>query len=247
MKLKFICCNVFTRMACLAVALTKSTVDLEFVPMKLHIEPDRLRDRLQQMIDQTDQSSEDYDAIVLGFGLCGNSTAGLVSQKHKLVIPRAHDCCTLFMGSVDSYLKRFKGHLSAGWSCHGYIERDDALCAATDMYEANGFNQTFEELVEAYGEDDARYVWDIMHPIDINEPHIYIKVDPFEDMGFYERFQVKAEEDEKKRDYHKGTDVPQGSSRLLKKLMDGDWDEEFGVFLPGQAIEPSYDLEKVFI
>ena len=41
----------------------------------------------------------DIEAIVLAYGLCGRGTAGLRPLRHKLVIPRAHDCITVFMGN----------------------------------------------------------------------------------------------------------------------------------------------------
>lgn len=246
LRLKFICCNVMTRMACLAVAHSVNTVDLQFMPLNLHVEPDKMREFLQKEIDVVDAGPEDYDAIILGFGLCGNGTAGLVSQRFKMVIPRAHDCCTLFMGSTDAFLKRFEDHLSAGWSSHGYSERYGEMSTATDGCTPYGSEMGFDKMVESYGEENARYLWDMLHPVHLEEPHIYIKVDPFENLGLFEKYQQRIAEDEAWRGYKKEMDTPQGSMRMITMLVDGQWNKEFSVIEPGKSIEPNYDLRQVF-
>jgi len=246
MRLKFICCDVMTRMACLAVANSKNIIDLEFVPLNQHVEPEKLQANLQGIIDKVDESGEDYDAIILGFGLCGNSTDGLKSERYKIIIPRAHDCCTLFMGSAEAFLARFKEHLSAAWSSHGYIERDDDICRKTDAPNTLGTDMPYEVMVEKYGEENAKMIYDSLHPLQLDEPHIYIKVDPFEDLGCYEMFLQKIKADEQLRGYKKEIDTPVGSMRLVNMLVDGNWNEEFYIVEPGNMIEPSYELESVF-
>ena len=41
--------------------------------------------------------------MVLAYGLCGGVTAGLHAGSITLVIPRAHDFITIFLGSRDRY------------------------------------------------------------------------------------------------------------------------------------------------
>jgi len=246
MRLKFICCDVLTRMACLAVANSKNIVDIEFVPLNQHVEPEKLQANLQSIIDKVDEEGKDYDAIILGFGLCGNSTDGLKSKKYKMIIPRAHDCCTIFMGSIDAFLERFRHHLSAAWSSHGYIERDDEVCRRTEAPNDMGTDMPYEMMVEKYGEENAKMIYDSLHPIQLDEPHIYIKVDPFEEMGCFDLFKEKIEEDQELRGYKKEIDTPTGSARLVNMLVDGDWNEEFYIIEPGNEIIPSYELETVF-
>ena len=52
------------------------------------------------------QPREDIEAVALAYGLCGCGTAGLQPRRHKFVIPRAHDCIALFMGSKDAYAEQ---------------------------------------------------------------------------------------------------------------------------------------------
>jgi hypothetical protein len=77
-------------------------VEARFFEMGLHDRPDMLRSILQENMDAVDVRP-DIDAVVLAYGLCGRGTAGLRPLRHKLVIPRAHDCITLFMGSKEAY------------------------------------------------------------------------------------------------------------------------------------------------
>ena len=73
-----------------------------FFEVGLHDRPDQLRSTLQENLNAVD-ARNDIEAIVLAYGLCGRGTAGLHSLQHKLVIPRAHDCITVFMGSKEAY------------------------------------------------------------------------------------------------------------------------------------------------
>jgi len=233
-------------MACAVVAYSKNIVDLEFVPLNQHVEPEKLLATLQSIIDRVDQDQEEYDAIIMGFGLCGNSTAGLKSDRYKIVIPRAHDCCTIFMGSSEAFLKRFRGHLSAAWSSHGYIERDDEICRKTDAPNALGTDMPYADLLEKYGEENAKLIYESLHPVQLDEPHIYIKMSPFDDFGCFDLFKAKIKADQDLRGYEKAIDTPEGSMRLITMLVEGDWNDEFLIVKPGQSIEPSYDLERVF-
>ena len=70
--------------------------------MGLHDQPADLRSKLQAAISELDQR-EDIEAVVLAYGLCGRGTAELRSARHRLVIPRAHDCIAVFMGSKEAY------------------------------------------------------------------------------------------------------------------------------------------------
>jgi len=80
-------------------------VEARYLDMGLHDRPDVLRARLQAEIDQV-SVRDDLDAVVLVYGLCGCGTAGLAARRYPLVIPRAHDCVTLFLGSKEAYVER---------------------------------------------------------------------------------------------------------------------------------------------
>jgi hypothetical protein len=101
-RIALLACSVFEREIALYGRGARHIAETRFFEMGLHDRPDHLRATLQENLDAMDART-DIDAVVLAFGLCGRGTAGLRPLRHKLVIPRAHDCITLFMGSKEAY------------------------------------------------------------------------------------------------------------------------------------------------
>ena len=124
MRIKCLSCEALTRMVYLCAASSPHLVDVELVRIGLHNEPINLRVLLQQKIDAL--STKDFDAVVLAYGLCGQATLGLVARDIPLVLPRAHDCITLFLGSRARYQEQFEGNPGTYWYSLDYIERKEA-------------------------------------------------------------------------------------------------------------------------
>ena len=79
MKLKLISCEVLYREMCAVIARSPNEVDVEFLPKGLHdIGCNSMRKRLQDAVDRVDP--ECYEAVLLGYALCGNGTAGLTAR-----------------------------------------------------------------------------------------------------------------------------------------------------------------------
>ncbi|NLC67792.1 MAG: DUF1638 domain-containing protein, partial [Clostridiaceae bacterium] len=174
MRFKLICCEVFMRMACLAIAKSPNIIDPEFTELGAHEAPGKLREDIQKRINEADKPGI-YDAILLGYGLCGNGTAGLKAQNTPLVIPRAHDCCTIFLGSKEKFLEYFKDNLSAQWSSLGYMERGRDYLRNTETGKLLGLDKDYDQLIEKYGEENAKYIWDTLHPESHDNELIYIE------------------------------------------------------------------------
>ena len=105
MRLKIIACEVLFREICLGAAYSANIISIEFLKRGLHDNPDLLRSDVQKKIDETDESI--YEGILLGYGLCSNGTVGIQARGIPLVVPRAHDCVTFFLGSKEKYKKHF--------------------------------------------------------------------------------------------------------------------------------------------
>lgn len=238
MKYRMISCEVFARPAYRAAAKSPHIVDIVFTPLRSHVDPHKLRREIQAAIDG---AAEGYDAILLGYGLCGNSTAGLKARGIPLVIPRAHDCCTIFLGSREAFLEYFGQTPSAQWSSVCYYERLGGWytdCAAGVITpEQAGY---MEELVRQYGEDNARYIMEMMTPKKDVGFLTFIEIEGFEDPGIRDSFIKHA------KDAGKDTRFITGSTRLIDALVSGDWnDDEFLVVPPGAEIKPVYDHRSV--
>ena len=72
--------------------------ELIILPQGLHNEPPRLRRELQAAVDRAEARPE-VEVIVLVYGLCGRGVENLRHARCPLVIARAHDCVTLFLGN----------------------------------------------------------------------------------------------------------------------------------------------------
>lgn len=235
MKFKLICCEVFLREVCMAAARSVNTIDPEFTPQGAHDNPDRLRELLQCKIDAI-QENEGYDAVLLGYGICGNSTVGLTARSIPMVIPRAHDCCTIFLGSRSKFLECFKDNLSAEWSSTGYMERGDSFLRESDSGRLLGLDKTYQEYVEQYGEENAKYIWEALHPPSHDDEFIFIETKETAHLGYLQKLRDLAEKQ------GKGVRVLKGDTRLIKGLMQGNWDEkEYLVVPPGSTIKGVYD------
>ena len=101
-RLALLSCSVFEREIALYARGAEHIAAVRFFEVGSHDRPDQLRAMLQENLDAMDART-DIEAIVLAYGLCGRSTVGLRPLHHKLVIPRAHDCITVFMGSKEAY------------------------------------------------------------------------------------------------------------------------------------------------
>jgi hypothetical protein len=108
LRLKCLGCDALARPLYLCAAHSPHVVDVTLFRLGLHNEPSNLRDRLQAQIDAT--SGQGYDAVLLAYGLCGKSTAGLIARDVPVVIPRAHDCIMLFLGGRGRYREQFERH-----------------------------------------------------------------------------------------------------------------------------------------
>ncbi len=81
--------------------------------------------KLKEVLAAVDETK--YDAVLLGYALCSNGLVGLTAGKIPLVLPRAHDCITLFLGSKERYLDYFQAHTGVYFKTSGWIERGEGL------------------------------------------------------------------------------------------------------------------------
>jgi len=221
MLLKLIACNVFMREACLCIARSPHVIDVEFLELGEHAQPQVLNASLQAKIDQTEQGSKSYDAILLLYGLCGNAAVGLQARKTKLVLPRAHDCCTILLGSKERFRDQFQDNPSTPFSSVGYLERGSYYLRTEGGERQIQFGDQYAALVAQYGEDNAKYIWECMNP-DAASPEsrrvVFIELPETSLLGAAERFRSRAES------YGKDCTQLDGSLSLIRRLLNGEWD-----------------------
>lgn len=248
MRLKLIACKILFREISYLCSMSDNIVDITWMRQGKHNYPEQLHDLLQEEIDRIEEGddphtnkmndtsesddgiAEDFDAILLGYGLCSNAVSGLKTKSHKLVIPKAHDCITLFMGSKETYAKYFNEIPGCYWYTADWIENADMpgperQARMIRMYEEKG-----------YDEDTIEYLLETMDGLNNYHNAAYVRM-PLFDKPHYQEVTKRAAE-------HFGWTYHEieGNMSLMERFISGDWNEEdFLVLEPGESAQQSYD------
>jgi hypothetical protein len=240
MKLKCLACEVLARPLYLSAARSPHIVDIELIQKGLHDRPVELRSRLQEKIDQVEGG--DYEALLLGYGLCGQSTAGLKARSIPMIVPRAHDCITLFLGSRSRYQDQFDNYPGTYWYAQDYIERSDRTGLSLPMGSVTDtdLQSVYEEYVRKYGKDNADYLMEVMGAW---KSHYRRAV--FIEMGIGDGSEVeeRARGDAGRRGWT--FERLEGDMVLIRRLLEGDWENDFLILQPGEEIRMSYDEQVI--
>lgn len=123
MKVKVIGCQIFQY---LAEQIGMLDYDVNFLSIAQHDQPALLKQTLQNEIN----ASQDYDLILLLYGLCGNAVAGLKSERVPLRVFRIHDCSSLFLNDANQVINQrwscyelWKNHMDWGNNEQEWLER----------------------------------------------------------------------------------------------------------------------------
>lgn len=192
-------------------------VDIELLSSDYHEEPEKTHKLLQQKILEI--SIKDYDYILLGYGLCGKVLNGLSCGQVPLIVLRAHDCTTLFLGDKDKYDKLFTQNPGTIYYPDLWIERRGIASERREVA-ILGLDKSYEYYVEKYGEEGARYILEIADSWQENyNQAIYIETGlEHEDYSL----QVKALAQQRHWTFKK----IKGDLSLIRKLVNGLWSED---------------------
>lgn len=235
MRIAFIACGVMAREVSFACARSKKACVPFFLPQGLHSL--EAGDMLGMIQGEIDRASVPFDAVCLAYGLCSNGTVGLRARTVPVVLPRAHDCITLFLGSrrrYDDYISRHPGSyfVTTGWKEHD--ARDPTLPRGES--EKMGLRMSFDELVRRYGEENARYVAEEMRGgLRHYDRFAFIKMG----LGPEEKYIKETRREAKKREWK--VSLLKGSMRLFNLMASGRWpDADFLVLQPGEEVKAVY-------
>lgn len=250
MRLKLIACKSMSRELSYLSALSENNVDITFVRQGYHNGPDVMRKMIQAEIDAVESGEdphtnelggngegispypeEDFDAILIGYGLCSNGIVGLHSRKHTLVIPRGHDCITFFLGSKERYRKCFDELPGCFWYTASWIENSHMPCERSYIRQS----QYYREM--GYDEDDLEFFMESMNGWTKSYQNAaYIK------MPFFDKKEMQDFTKEAARFYNWNYTLLEGDLSLLKNFVDGRWNpEQFLIVPPGYRVAASHD------
>ena len=193
-----------------------------------------MRRELQTLVDLIEAESPEIEAIVVGYGLCSRGTEGVHTNRAQFVVPRAHDCITLLLGSKERYAKYAKEHPGTYWYSPGWNRHH--IAPGQQRYEV-----LRAQYVEKYGEEDADFL--------MEEEQRWFST--YDRATFVDLKVLPTEVDEA---YTKGCadwlgwnyDRQEGDPGLLKRLLSGVWPEdEFLVLKPGQSLRMAVDQQVI--
>lgn len=116
-----------------------------FLDGGMHLTPIRIKQALQERIDQIPEPS----LIVLGYGLCGNGLDGIQAGLHTLLAPCADDCIALLMGSRERYQEEHKNNPRTYFLTKGFL--DAGISPLSEYHHA----------AERHGEEKAAMIMDL--------------------------------------------------------------------------------------
>lgn len=239
MRLKLIACDVLNREISYLSSRSRCVIDTAFLHQGLHNTPELLRKSLQDEIDKANEgypynyhgTAPDYDFIILAYGLCSNGITGLKSSRIPLIVPRAHDCITLLLGSKERYSENFQNNPGTYWFSAGWIER-------SWQPGEKKYRVLYDEYLEKYGEDNAQYLLETEQGWMKNYKNAaFIAWDCLSGIGSYREFTQKSAQ-------FLGWNYNEfvGDNKLLEKLLNAEFDDDLFLTIPPEAkIEQSFD------
>ncbi len=238
MKLHLIACEIFSRELAAAVAGSPHRVSQRYLPFKLHEKGGSyMREELQKAIDE---EPEGVDAIVLAFCLCNNGVLGLVARKAPLIVFRSHDCVACLIGDRARYDAERERTPGTYWLSPGWVEQasGDASAQLSALSpEPAPDDPKWLDLLEKYGEDNARFLWDEERKaLASYERIVYI------DTGLGPK--TALEDEARLRAARLGLryESMPGDRSWIAASLSGDWDEKLFLRVPpGFRIAARYD------
>jgi hypothetical protein len=236
-----IACRVFERELELLARTAKTDLQIHYIEIGLHERPTRELGRALQLAVNT-VPEEDFDAVGLGYGLCNRGIVGLRAHGLPLIIPRAHDCLGMLLGSSKRYLAELEQQpgtyfQSAGWIEHLPADRTLRPLAAGGASGGTALSASREELIAKYGEENARFLLEEIANFTKHYQRLAYIATPVKDGEHRER----QARDIAAQQGWKFETLP-GDLGWLRRLVDGEWGEaEFLIVQPGQRVVLRYD------
>lgn len=235
LRLRAITCDILLRPAYFFAARSPHIVDVVNLSAALHAEPMTLRERIQAEIDA---APDGIDAIVLGYGLCGGATAGLTARSVPVVLARAHDCVTIFLGSRKRYGEEHAGTPGTYWYVQDQMDRGNDLKGwlLGDAARSDDVVATRADYAARFGEENAEYLMEVLGAWRSRyERGVFLDTG----LASAEDSEQRAREETERRGWR--FERMLADLTLVRRLLFGEWGDEFQVLRPGERLAMSYD------
>jgi hypothetical protein len=192
---------------------------VSWIPPGNHLWPQKLHSYIQHELDNIGAGTE---AVLLALGFCGNALVGIKAGKHRLVLPRAADCVTLFLGSGA---KRREQGSGVFFFTEGNIRTETS------------FINDLAKWTEKWGEKRAANILKTMLE--------NYKQTAVIDTGVSDIIKLKEELQPVTNLINAPVSVIQGDLRLFDALLAGNWNsDDFIVIEPGGAFTLEHALSE---
>ena len=197
--------------------------ELVFLPQGLHDDPARMQRELQAAINRA-EANPAIEAVVLVYGLCSRGVENLRHDRCPLVIARAHDCVTLFLGDKDRYAARQREQPGTYWFNPGWIRGGASPGPEREA-------RLRREYAAKFGEDDVEYLLETDRA-----GFAHYNQAAYVGLGLGDP-QKEAEYTRTCAACHGwGFDQVPGDPALLQALLQGDWDEKRFLVVPPRHV-----------
>jgi hypothetical protein len=185
-----------------------------FLEQSLHRTPQKMKGAIQEEIDKAE--NWDGDQIVLSYGLCSNGILGIRANRHSLLIPKVHDCITLFLGSNDRYMEEHHKEPGTYYLTKGWIEEKKSPLGI------------FEEYCQRYGKETAEWVIK-------EELKNYTRI-ALIDTGLRLQETHRKHALENARFLNLRFEEIKSSLEFFEKMVHGMWEKDFILLKPGEEV-----------
>jgi len=189
-------------------------ISFVFLEQSLHRTPQKMKPIIQEEIDKA--TEQDWDYIILSYGLCSNGIVGVRSNRHPIIIPRVHDCIALFLGSWDRYVEEHKEQPGTYYLTKGWIEEGKSPVGI------------YKEYCQRYDKETAEWVIR-------EELKNYTRI-ALVDMGADSAETYREHAKENARFLHLRYEEIKGSLEFFEKMLEGLWDKDFIILNPGEEV-----------
>jgi len=218
MKYLVIACNI---MKDELLRFQANGISFVFLEQSLHRTPQKMKPIIQEEIDKADE--QDWDYIVLSYGLCSNGILGVKSKNHSIVIPLVHDCIALFLGSWEKYMEEHKKEPGTYYLTKGWIEEGKSPLGI------------YQEYCQRYDKETAEWVIR-------EELKNYTRI-ALVDMGADLPEALREHARENARFLHLRYEEIKGSLVFFEKMLQGCWDKDFIILKPGEEVTQELFLD----
>lgn len=184
-----------------------------WVESDYHMEPNMLRIKLQEEIDNLKNTNN----ILFAYGCCGNGLVGLKATTANLIIPKKEDCISMVLSRPG---KKFERQKQTYFLTRGWMEGPKSLLVE------------FEHARKRYGETRAKRLFKFM----LKHYHYFMLIDT----GAYDLKDCLSKAEELANNTGLELVVAKGGIWLLKKLLTGPYDEDFCVIPKGGTVNPGH-------